>query len=137
MGMGEIPSSCQTYKSLSKGQDFAYDGPILTDLYCKETQPVDKLTLDMTDLARRGASELLRELDARREAILHAFPDLAVTEQATPAKATANDPPLKRRRTRRRMSKAERRAVSKRMKQYWASRGAAQRRKKEEANILK
>jgi lipase chaperone LimK len=58
--------------------------------------------------ARRGAAQVLQELDRQRQAILETFPELAV---ATPSVTT-----------KRKLSAAHRRALSEGMRRHWIKR---------------
>jgi hypothetical protein len=89
-------------------------------------------TQELRRLAQIGARARLLELDQERAYLLREFPGLRRVSAATvaseqDAEATQNEP-IKRRR-RGGMSAEARKAVSARMKAYWASRRAANRRK--------
>jgi hypothetical protein len=91
-------------------------------------------TQELRRLAQLGARARLAELDQERAYLLREFPGLrrlsAVTDTSD-ASGTAETGPgesLKPRR-RRGMSAGARKAVSARMKAYWASRRASERRK--------
>ena len=88
---------------------------------------------ELTRLVRLGAQARLEQLNAERQAMLGAFPDLAAGGRqprgrrprrrpaAKPQAAQATKPTPKRRG----MSPAQRKAVSERMKKYWAERRKA------------
>lgn len=78
--------------------------------------------LDMRHWARVGAEQRLREIEAERTAIVHAFPDLTSGDRGTRARSSSAG---KQARGGWKMSAAQKRAVSKRMKKYWAARRAA------------
>jgi hypothetical protein len=82
---------------------------------------------ELKRLARLGAVARLEQLEAERQAILRAFPDLtasAPTTQAAqpaPARLAGAAAPKKRARKRRKMTAEEKKAVSERMTRYWAT----------------
>jgi len=85
---------------------------------------VSALSLEqLRNLARRGASAAVAELEAEIHAIRKAFPELGNAANA----ARAAGRRLGRRR--KSMSAAARKAVSARMKKYWAARRAAKAKK--------
>lgn len=78
---------------------------------------MSKTTVDLRALARHGATTRLAAIQAERQAILRAFPELRGGE---PTRARTSQAEAPRRPGRTPMSQAARRAVSRRMKAYWA-----------------
>ena len=89
-------------------------------------------TQELRRLAQIGARARLLELDQERAYLLREFPGLRRLSAATDVNEDRTGAELSqgvKRRRRRGMSAAARKAVSARMKAYWASRRAADRRK--------
>ena len=92
-------------------------------------------TLDMKDLARRGAQVRITELQSELDAIFGAFPDLRragarkvvvnhedqAQGQRRQSRGVRGAESARTGRKRRRMSDAQRKAVGVRMKKYWAT----------------
>ncbi|MEO7272969.1 MAG: hypothetical protein ABIX28_26155 [Vicinamibacterales bacterium] len=81
---------------------------------------------DIRPFARIGAQARLDELQAERDSILRAFPDLG--QPGAPVKAdraAARSAGAAAKPGRKAMSAAEKKAVSERMRRYWAGRRAA------------
>jgi hypothetical protein len=84
------------------------------------------MTADLRALARLGATSRLSEIEAERQSLYRAFPDLAPVKRrvrvSAPVVAKMEARPPRQQKRRRRITAAQRRAVSQRMKRYWAAR---------------
>ena len=87
----------------------------------------NELTRDQLQrLARLGARARLDEIEAERQSILRAFPELAGVASQPAEGADATGAVSKAPRRRKKMPAAQRKAQSDRMKKYWAERKQVQ-----------